>query len=95
MHNAANSNGKKINAYMLNYCIPLKSSIPKLHTDDAILISHIAQVKLFQFKLCVFRRNKTKGYMDLIIPFKGELHLLRTKFFLAELPDYSEMIFFV
>lgn len=33
--------------------------------------------------------------MDLIIPFKGELHLSRTKFFCEELPDYSEMIFFV
>ena len=32
--------------------------------------------------------------MDLIIPFKGELHRLSTKFFSEELPDYSEMIFF-
>ena len=48
------------NTYMLKYSIPLKHSIPKLHIDDNNSDSHVFQVKLLQFKLCVFRRNKAK-----------------------------------
>lgn len=42
---------------MLNYYIPLKSSVPKLHVDDAIL----RDVFQNSYSLnCGFRRNKTK-----------------------------------
>lgn len=37
-----NSEAQNINTYMLNYCIPLKCSILKVHRND----SQISQVKV-------------------------------------------------
>ena len=51
-----NSEAQNTNTYTLNYCIPLKCSIPQMHRND----SQISQVKVLHFKCCVFRGNKMK-----------------------------------